>query len=41
MSPNHDIDLLSDGNVSLFNNNADKKNEIDKYFYPTAGKKRK
>lgn len=39
MSPNHGIDLLSGGNVRLFNNNADEKNEINKYFYPTAGKK--
>lgn len=40
MSSNHGIDLLLDGNVRLFNNNADKKNEINKYFYPTAGKKK-
>lgn len=33
MSPNHGIDLLLDGNVRLFNNKADKKNEINKYFY--------
>lgn len=41
MSPNQGIDPLSVGNVRLFNNNADKTDEINKNFCPTARKKSK
>lgn len=39
MSPNRGIDSLSDGNVRLLNNNADKTDEINKNFCPTARKR--